>query len=169
MPHPDRNVAVFDVDGTISDDSHRAGIGPWLFTTASPEERNRLWDVYYAQGAYDVPIWPVFDIAEGLRRLGFLLVLAAGRPERLRGATMKWLREHHFPAFDDLLMRPEGVRVGNADMKALHAVSIGPERVALWVDDHPGVPAALAPYGIPVLGLHNPVWAHPEDPAGAGR
>lgn len=168
-PHPTRDVVVFDVDGTIADETHRAVIAPW--NLRGTDGAGAAWDAYYAGVHDDTPIAAMFSMARALAEFGYRIVLATGRPERLRAATEAWLDRHNFPPTHDLLMRPADCRVGNAEMKVLHAATIGPERIALWVDDHPDVPAMLAAaYQIPTLALHNRVWLDgEEDPHGASR
>lgn len=168
IPHPTRNLVVFDIDGTIANNEHRDRTGPWL-SGVSGAERDALWDAYYAAAEHDTPVEAMFRMAWALAEGGWHITLATGRPERYRTDTVAWCKAHRFPRPEGLYMRPEGCRVGNAAMKALHAKAIGPERIALWVDDHPDVPAELAGFGIPVLALHNPVWTHPEDPEGTAR
>lgn len=158
-PRGERTVVVFDLDGTVCDDSVRCELfAPWA--VADFMDRDTAWDCYYAAMSDDTPIEPVFRIARALVDMGFELHAATGRPTRYRQQTVQWMLAHDFPACTEIHMRPNGSRVGNAAIKVNHAMAIGPERIALWVDDHPEVPAVLAPLGIPVLSLGNPFWEH---------
>lgn len=169
-PTTGRTIVVFDIDGTISDDQRRADLyAPWLHS--GEPDANLRWEAYYAAARDDEPLWPAFTMAYALGQAGFTIMCATGRPERYRDMTLDWLRRTGFAVADTerLLMRPEGNRASNATLKATQARQIGPPRIALWVDDHPAVPGVLAELGVPVLGLHNPAWAHPEDVIGASR
>lgn len=168
IPHPVRNIVVFDIDGTIADDTHRATrFAPWRLR--GTREASAAWEAYYSACVDDRPITAMRDVAHGFSAFGYALILATGRPERLRELTLDWLDRHRFPKVEGLLMRSAGLRIGNAEIKREHAEVIGPERIALWVDDHPDVPEALRDLGIPVLSLHNRTWEEGEDPMRAGR
>jgi hypothetical protein len=166
-PRGDRTIVVFDLDGTVSDDSERGELyGPWRIGSAL--DRETAWTTYYEALVDDPPIEPMFQIADSFASMGFSLVVATGRPERYRQHTVQWLMRHGFPACSTVLMRRNYDRRKNPAIKFDHAKIIGPERIALWVDDHPEVPAALAPLAIPVLSLGNPVWDEGiEDPVGS--
>jgi hypothetical protein len=88
-------VAVIDIDGVVADVRHRL---------RHVTERPKDWRAFFA-GAADDPL-----LAEGeetVRRLAevYDIVYLSGRPERLRGVTERWFRQHGLPS-GPLLLRP---------------------------------------------------------------
>jgi hypothetical protein len=90
-----RMVAVVDVDGVVADVRHRL---------RHVTERPKDWGRFFA-GAADDPLLRQGE--ETVRRLAevYDIVYLSGRPERLRGVTERWFREHDLPE-GPLVLRP---------------------------------------------------------------
>ncbi len=94
------NAAIFDIDGTIADCSHRRHF-------VEREKGKKDWKSFFAGMADDVPLNPVVTIMHGLANLGYAVILCSGRYETHRATTIAWLAKwkiHH----DKLYMRPDG-------------------------------------------------------------
>ncbi|MGW2815875.1 phosphatase domain-containing protein [Streptomyces sp. NPDC001415] len=83
-----RPLAVFDLDGTLADSSHRQRF---------LDRRPRDWDAFFAAAPADPPL------AEGVALCREAageceVVYLTGRPERCREDTLAWLAEQALPA-----------------------------------------------------------------------
>uniref|UniRef100_A0AAU2UY21 Polynucleotide kinase PNKP phosphatase domain-containing protein n=1 Tax=Streptomyces sp. NBC_00003 TaxID=2903608 RepID=A0AAU2UY21_9ACTN len=83
-----RPLAVFDLDGTLADSSHRQ-----RFLDRKPRD----WDAFFAAAPADPPL------AEGVALCREAageceVVYLTGRPERCRKDTLAWLAEQGLPA-----------------------------------------------------------------------
>ena len=90
-----RMVAVVDIDGVVADVRHRL---------RHVTERPKDWGAFFA-GAADDPV--LSEGEETVRRLAevYDIVYLSGRPERLRGVTERWFRQHDLPP-GPLVLRP---------------------------------------------------------------
>ncbi|WP_183091336.1 hypothetical protein [Streptomyces radicis] len=120
-----RSLAVFDLDGTLTDTRHRL-----RFLERSPRD----WEAFFAAAADDPPLGR--GVALALEHAATSdLAYVTGRPERLRGATVDWLRAHGLPR-GELLMRRDGDRrpARVAKPELLRRLARG-RKVAVVVDD----------------------------------
>ena len=126
-------IVFCDLDGTVSDNSHRQG-----FIQSTKKD----WDSFYNPELI-VKDPPINQAIRGLKRLmdqqGLLLYFLTGRPEKTRNATLQWLRLNvpwgeHIP----LLMRPDG-DFRKADIyKEEHIQKVHtlyPSKVKVFIDD----------------------------------
>lgn len=90
---------IFDIDGTLSDASHRVHL---------LDESPKNWDEFFRLAKHDSPIAPTVSI---LRRLieHHPILLVTGRKDSDKEMTIGWLNEHNIP-FDSIYMRAEGDR-----------------------------------------------------------
>jgi phosphoglycolate phosphatase-like HAD superfamily hydrolase len=91
-----RPLAVFDLDGTLSDTRHRLH-----HVSSAPRD----WDAFFRAAADDPPLPDGISLAlDWASRcdLGYV----TGRPERCRRDTEEWLTTHGLPA-GDLWMRDD--------------------------------------------------------------
>jgi hypothetical protein len=119
-------IVLVDVDNTISDARWR---DPWLGN----------WELFYSQGAYDVPVLPVLRMVNAMSLCGDTIIHLTGRPERWRGLTLDWMIRHKVRT-DGLIMRPDDDYSPTAELKiALARKLFGedlPEAgVGLMIDD----------------------------------
>jgi hypothetical protein len=134
-----RLLAVFDIDGVVADMRHRL-----TFLDATPPD----WPAFFEAAGQDTPL------AEGLALTSALaadhdIIWLTGRPERLRATTARWLGENGFPA-GELRMRPDRDRQPARVFKRTELGRLGPDRVAVVVDDDPAVVMALRADGFTV-------------------
>lgn len=80
---------IVDIDGTLADCTHRLH-----FIKDKPKD----WPAFFDACGLDTPNWPVVNMVRALSLGGDetrnRLVFCSGRPERTRGITTNWLRDH---------------------------------------------------------------------------
>ena len=100
---------VFDLDGTLADDSHRIG----LIQRDEPK-----WDKYFAQCGGDTPIISTILMTQLFARAGAEIVIMTGRSGQVKDLTVSWLNTYNV-YFHDLFMRPEGdITTPNKELKS---------------------------------------------------
>jgi len=142
-----------DIDGTLADLRHRLHF-------VSHGARN--WDGFFAAAHLDTPIDGVRRLIQIVDRHGYealegpAVILASGRPERLRKVTETWLVENGI-GFDGLYMRPDGDTRPDHVVKAEILVQIRADghEPFLAIDDRPSIIEVWRAAGICTL----QVWA----------
>lgn len=104
-------LAIFDIDGCISDDSWRQ----YLIPEGASEEND--WDEYHEHSLNDRSINR--EVLLQHIRDEFQILFITARPERYRKLTMIWLEKHFqiMPREGWLLMRPEGNKQTSPELK----------------------------------------------------
>ena len=103
---------VFDLDGTLADDSHRV---PYL--NSEPKE----WDLYFEACDQDEPIKPMINTLSSLMLWGARCEIWTGRSASVAKKTRAWLagqlpgQYHRIP----IKMRPVGNYIPDYELKAL--------------------------------------------------
>ena len=85
---------VFDLDGTLADDSHRLH---HILDPDTPKD----WDSYFNECNWDVPIKQTIDFWNDLYKAGVKVPIWTGRSEIVRGKTIQWLCENVNEDFGD--------------------------------------------------------------------
>lgn len=80
---------IFDIDGTLA--LNTSGRSPYDYHRVDEDQSNM----------------PVVEALDGLRELGWPIILCSGRPERSRKDTEQWLEDHGI-RYDKLYMRKDG-------------------------------------------------------------
>ena len=100
---------VFDLDGTLADDTHRL---PFILEQDPPD-----WDEYFARCWADLPNIPLINQMRLLwEKEGNSVEIWTGRSAAVMGETNIWLREHDV-VHDVLRMRPVGDHRPNTVLK----------------------------------------------------
>lgn len=146
---------IFDLDGTLADDSHR-----WHHVSKSGD-----WDSYYAQCPLDKPIQHIVEVAKALDSAGFDIIIVTGRSESIRNETEEWLLQHGV-LFDRLIMRRKTDRRHNSELKleALEYLRADGYEVLMVFEDLPSAVTAYRRAGVPCAQVADPdEWnkAHP--------
>ena len=94
-----RPVIIFDIDGTLSNPSHR------LHHVTGPGPKD--WTAFFATMADDAAAEPIIELCHSLGAAGHLRVICTGRPEKYRDVTEKWLYDNGVHGFDALYRRPD--------------------------------------------------------------
>jgi hypothetical protein len=84
----DHMLFLFDIDGTVTDPSHRRHL---------VEGEVKDWEAFYAASAGDQPIWSVITVARALHDAGHILVYSTGRPDSIRMVSQKWMDKYRLP------------------------------------------------------------------------
>ena len=93
------SVVVFDIDGTIADNSHRKHF---------VEQKPKDWKAYNALMHLDTPIIDIIDLMWVLKDAGDTIILCTGREEVYRPTTSMWLEQQRIAdKISDLYMRGE--------------------------------------------------------------
>jgi len=103
-------IIVVDLDGTVCDTAHRDHLA-----------QAKQWDEFHAAAKDDRPRADVAFFLSVLARRSvldeILLVACTGRNERYRQTTLEWLIKHDLAVFDTILMRPDGDRRPDVEVK----------------------------------------------------
>lgn len=143
MAAPDpagRPLAVFDIDGVLSDVSHRLHL---------LERRPQQWERFFRSADRD-PL-----LVEGAERLHAALVdhdviYLTGRPERNRGITQRWLARHDLPTGPLVMRDDDDFRPARYVKREVLRRLATVREVAAVLDDDPAVVAMLEADGWPV-------------------
>lgn len=139
------SVVVFDIDGTIADNSNRKHF---------VEQKPKDWKSYNAFMDKDEPINDIIDLLWVLNDSGDSIILCTGREEIYRPTTWMWLEQHRIAdKIYDLYMRPENDYRSDAVVKVelLKRIEADYGRPRLWFDDRQQVVDAIRAEGIRVL------------------
>ena len=132
---------VFDLDGTLADDSVREE-----YLKKDPPE----WDTYFGACIGDQPIWSVIYVLNALAKSRDNQVeIWTGRPEWTRDMTEHWLRNYGV-RYDKLRMRPDNDHRSSAKIKA-EWITESHDLPDLMFDDRAKDVAVYRGYGILAL------------------
>lgn len=89
------NCWIFDVDGTLSNPSHRKH---------HLQGKPKRWDLWNSSMAHDTPHDDIIEFTRIAKLLGIAVVISTGREEAHRQVTLDWLVAHN-ASFDRIYMR----------------------------------------------------------------
>ncbi len=144
-----KSVAVFDLDGTLSDDRHRQCLMPKRIKQNPSEYAEGAWDIYDRASADD-PVNPrILDELESWRAAGRLIVILTGRRHSnwLSKQTLGWLNDKGV-SYDAVVMRASNNVASNSNYKVDWVVKNHWLDVAHIYDDNPEVIEKLGRMGI---------------------
>lgn len=124
-------VALFDLDGTLSDTTHRYLLAPTVDASSS-------WSVYAKACGNDTPIWDVVAILRIMFATHEVHIIS-GRDGSALEETKAWLSKHNIP-YDRLTLRPADNEDSNADIKVTYVHKLreeGLDPVILFDDWRP--------------------------------
>jgi hypothetical protein len=137
---------IFDIDGTLSDCSHRIHLA-----------KAKEWDKFSELCIEDPVISPVADLLVSLQE-NSIIVLLTGRNEKFRFQTEEWLAKAGLaPFIDSILMRPDNDWRQDHEMKLalIEEYFFGKENALkdIWfvVEDRDSVVEAFRNYGLTVF------------------
>lgn len=135
-------IVIVDLDGTLSDGSHRLHLLPTenLNLTESWSEFNRA-------AAGDSPIKSTIAVINGLWVSGFAVVILTGRSDEVRYETCKWLNENGVK-FDEIIMRRQEDNRKDTVIKEEALRAIGLDNIVCAFDDSPNVVKHFRSLGI---------------------
>ncbi len=103
-----KTLIIVDIDGTISDCSHRLHLA-----------QAKLWDEFNEACTADSPHLDTLTLIGTLANdMEYMIVAVTGRSEKYRGLTEQWLKKHRMlSVFDIILMRPDGDWCPDVELK----------------------------------------------------
>jgi hypothetical protein len=121
-------TAIFDIDGTLADVSHR------LHYIAGAKKD---WHAFFAAAGEDRCYEPIRELLIALSSQ-YTIILVSGRPDTIRHVTEAWLATYAIP-YSQLLMRKDGDHRGEALVKSemLDDILRRGYEIAFVVEDHP--------------------------------
>ena len=138
-----RKVVVFDIDGTLSDPTHRMHL---------VNGKKKDYDIFFNLVHLDDPHYDMIDLTETFDDAFYTIVLCTGRPERTRKDTEEWLHKHDVK-YVELYMRPDGDHRPDYKLKVQQLEQVVRQFAWPWVwfEDRDGVVKALRKEGVRVL------------------
>lgn len=121
-------VVIFDIDGTLMDESHRS------------EHRDKKdWETYFSLCDLDTPFEPIIELTKQYKAKGYEVWLMTGRAEMCKEKTIQSMNQHGV-VYDHLKMRSKDVMIPDYVLKpAWVSKYIGLERVEAVYDDREDV------------------------------
>lgn len=118
-----KNIVIFDLDGTIADNEHRNH----LVRCQDPD-----WRAYFAACTDDAPNTPVIKMLDALFNEGREVWIVSGRSDEVRAETEAWLADHNV-SYDKLIMRPKDSQTPDHVLKKEWLNTIIPKGAVLCV------------------------------------
>lgn len=129
-------VALVDLDGTLSNASHRLDLLP-------------NWDAFHQASIDDAPVWDVINLVNCLSDCE--VVVITERPEKARPITEEWLARYKV-RYDRLLMRSDNDFRTSIEVKDGFLSEIGAgNRVWFVLEDRDKIAALYRSKGLTVL------------------
>lgn len=94
-----RDTIIWDLDGTLSDGTHRLHLLP-----KTDPHLARSWDEFNGQAINDGSFINNIELLRSQYEAGFHIIILTGRNEVVRGDTEKWLARNNVP-YHELKMR----------------------------------------------------------------
>lgn len=136
-------VVIFDVDGTLMDETHR-----------KEYRDNKEWEKYFSLCEFDTPILPIIALTKEYREKGYEIWIMTGRSEGIKDETVLSLKKAGVE-FDKIKMRGKGVYIPDYVIKpAWVAKYIGIERVEAVYDDQEAVINGFKKKGLNTINVH---------------
>lgn len=146
MIYSEHKYTIVDMDGTLSDHTHRAH----LFVAGQ-------WDEYHSLAPIDNPIDNVCKLVRVMARVSRIIILT-GREVKYTQPTYDWLSKHDLAtSVHDIIMRPSNNYAKDPDFKiaALDVYFGGREemlsKVWMVIDDRDKIVEAMRNIGLTVL------------------
>lgn len=147
------DAVIFDIDGTVSDPTHRLPLIKHL-PIPDRDETARAWDAFHAAGVKDPPHDHMLQLLTLFSLFRYRIVFCTGRPDNHREATKTWLAYHVKSPHDALFMRKHGDWRPDHEVKAdmLRLIRDGLKlNPVMAFDDREAVARMFQDQGIPCL------------------
>jgi predicted kinase len=156
----EREMVVFDMDGTLTNLDHRRHLVKDLKEGEKPD-----WDKFFSQCDKDTPRPDVLADMKIAYQAGQEVVICSARPEDYRDKTEKWLEAHgawtekdgeKVPMYTRLIMRKhKDYRQDTIVKKEMLDKYLDKTKIFRWYDDRPIVIRMLRENGINVVDVGN--------------
>jgi predicted secreted acid phosphatase len=121
----DKEIVIFDIDGTLADVSERLH---------HLQKKPKDWDSFFQGMAQDKAIQSLVRLCNILYSAGIQIILCSGRSEEHRQETVAWLAKQGVP-YHELLLRKDGDRRSDVVVKRELLAKIDKSRVLFVVED----------------------------------
>lgn len=138
-----RNICIFDLDGTLSNGNHRLHLLP-----KKDLHLAESWTAFNMAAGGDAPITDTIRVMKAMRAAGFIVIILTGRSDEAREITEKWLVQNGASHYDLLIMRSASDNRKDTVIKEEILRKIGIERIVAAWDDSPTVIAHFRSLGI---------------------
>jgi hypothetical protein len=141
-------LVVFDIDGTLANIEHRLD-----YVRSKPKN----WKAFDAGIPNDKVNEPVATVMCNMASWGHNIVLASGRNERSRDATVAWLDSNDLSTYEKLYMRPaDDFRSDDIVKQEIldEIIRDYGKKPDMWFDDRPRVVKAIRSRGVFVFDVY---------------
>lgn len=133
-------VVIFDIDGTLMDESHRAYL-----------RENKEWEKYFSLCLHDEPINHIIELTHQYKEKGYEVWVMSGRSISTEKDTIESFKKHNV-YYDNLKLRGHNNFIPDYVIKPSWAKKlIGIERIEAIYDDSPRVIEAFRDKGLNVI------------------
>ena len=137
-------VVIFDIDGTLMDETHRAH-----------HRDKKDWETYFSLCGLDEPIHDIIKLTHEYKSKGYEVWIMSGRSVSCEKDTLESFEKHNV-VFDKMKLRGEGNFIPDFVIKPAWAKKIiGLERIEVVYDDNPKVIEAFRKKGLYVIDVKN--------------
>lgn len=143
MNWSEKPIAIFDIDGTLADGSHREHL------VSGKDGAKKDWKAYFDLCGRDEPIGIVVDMLHALF-FTHTVVIVSGRPDTYYRQTHQWFFEHGI-SFDAIFMRAGSDKRPDTEVKQDILNLMPKEQIAVVFDDRPSVVRMWRANGIRVI------------------
>lgn len=142
VPTSGNGIAIIDLDGTLSDGTHRLHLLPTkdLHLTES-------WSAFNGAAIGDKPIQNMIDVVNMLWKAGMGVIILTGRSDEVETDTLIWL-DRYKVKFDHLIMRRAEDNRKDTVIKEEVLRAIGLEHIKCAFDDSANVVKHFRSLGI---------------------
>jgi FMN phosphatase YigB (HAD superfamily) len=143
-----KKYAVFDIDGTLADFSHRL---KYLTPDTPPHwEPGFDWKYFFQESERDIPIQWTVDLLQSINKQnGMEVIIFTGRSELVREETETWLKSRQIK-YEHLLMRKENDFRMDEVIK-MELITPFKDKIAFIVEDRHSIVRELRKNGFHVL------------------
>lgn len=139
-----KKIAIFDIDGTISDGTHRLHLMP-----KADHHLTESWFDFNMACIDDKPIKSTIAVLNAIRFSGHPVILLSGRSTHAYIETLQWLDEHGVK-YDGLIMRDFRDNRKDTIIKEEALCDLGLDNIMACWDDNPNVISHLRGLGLTV-------------------
>ena len=148
---PEDSVVLCDIDGTIADCEHRMHFVKK--PDDAPEDWKKDWKSFFRFMEDDLVRQDVQKILIQFYNEGKTVIFMSARPEMYKDVTLRWLQEHFLTFSWTLIMRKDGDKRPDTEVKKQMFEEHFPDKkcIHLVIDDRPSVIRLWESMELPVL------------------
>ncbi|HEC63907.1 MAG TPA: hypothetical protein ENI23_01285 [bacterium] len=149
----EKNIVIFDKDGTIANVDHRKHF------LEGPEVTDEDWEKFNFAAVDDIPNEDVLTILDQLYLADFKIFIWTGASYIAKDVVLKWLEENVME-YHELKMRPISDHSPDTELKEKWLMELGPENVFAVFEDRDDQVEMFRSHGVRVYQVDdNPSFA----------